>query len=46
MGIFDVEPPSDWRDLFPFVNDLGCGFTFLGFVLFVIVVLVLKHLLS
>jgi hypothetical protein len=45
MGIFDVEPPSDWRNLFPFAEDLGCGLTLLGFILFVVVLIVLERIL-
>jgi hypothetical protein len=46
MGIFDIEPPSGWRNLFPFVEDgPSCGLSLLGFVVFVVVVLVLKHFL-
>lgn len=44
MSIFDIKPPSDWRNLFPFVDDApGCGLSLLGFVAFVIVVLVIRH---
>jgi len=44
MNFFDGGPLGPWPERFTFVEDLGCAFTFIGFVLFLIIVLILSHI--
>jgi hypothetical protein len=39
--MFGDRPLGPWPDRFDFVHDLGCAYSFVGFVVFVIAVLVL-----
>jgi hypothetical protein len=45
MNFFDDGPLGPWEEKFPFVEELGCAFTFAGFVLFLVVVLILWRVL-
>jgi hypothetical protein len=39
------DPLGPWPEDFKFVGDLGCAFTFIGFVVFLVAVLILWHIL-
>jgi hypothetical protein len=41
MNFFGNGPLGPWPERFTFVGELGCGFTFIGFVLFLVVVAIL-----
>jgi hypothetical protein len=43
MNFFDNGSFGSWQEHFSFVEDLGCAFSFIGFVLFVVVVVILSH---
>jgi hypothetical protein len=43
MSFFDGGPLAPWPDSFSFPEDLGCGWTLLGFVLFLVVVFVVSQ---
>lgn len=45
IKVFDSGLPDGFPGRFTIHEDWGCGFTLLGFVLFVVAVLVLKHYL-
>jgi hypothetical protein len=45
MNFFDGGPLGPWQERFTFVGELGCAFTFIGFVLFLVVVLILWQVL-
>jgi hypothetical protein len=45
IKVFDIGLPDGFPGRFSVHEDWGCGFTLLGFVVFVAVVLVLKHFL-
>jgi hypothetical protein len=46
MSLFgDDQPVGPWFPRFTFVEDLGCGVSFIGFVLFVIIGTVLWNYL-
>jgi hypothetical protein len=45
MNIFDDGPLGPWQEEFTFVGEKGCAATFIGFVLFLVVVLVVWQVL-
>ena len=45
IKVYDSGLPDGFPGRFTLHEDWGCGLTFLGFVVFVVVMLVLKHFL-
>lgn len=43
MKFFDNGPLGCWPHKFTFVEDMGCGFTLVGFILFVVIVVVFSR---
>ena len=43
MGFFDDGPLGPWPEGFAYKGEPGCVFTFIGFILFLAVVLILSH---
>jgi hypothetical protein len=43
MQFFDNGPLGRWPHKFTFVEDMGCGFTLVGFILFIIAMLVFSR---
>ena len=45
VNFFGDDPLGPWDHEFTFTKDLGCGFTLIGFAVFLIAILVLRHFL-
>lgn len=45
MNFFGDNPLGPWDHKFTFTNELGCGSTFIGFILFLVAVIILSKVL-